>query len=406
MNGTHFHQAGEPPLPLPSNSVRFFPFAGGGVLFLEGTRRVWGLNTSAAFLWHSLENIRRFDELAKALAEEFSLDEITAMRDTAASLACFGNEGLLGEGKLVDLPEDGGEWKIPSSALLLTEPASWPLRELFQTPNHIIELCSQDPGPGRSFVGHMEHLSMNRRVRAETRLAVVGNSAKDTWDIYLDGRRFLEGAAENEVLPHLFTLVFVRTCAALPHALLFHAAVIGRKEKMVLFPAEAGSGKTTLAAALAARGWRFFSDELAVLDIGDLRVAPFPMPMSIKPGSVQALERYYPGLASGALHHRADGKDVRYLSPPPESLTGVGNSAAPIDIIVYPIYREGSKTRLAPLTKIDALQRLAATGSSDRKFLSGDIEAMLALVERTPCFELVFSNLEEALELLEELIQG
>jgi hypothetical protein len=174
---------------------------------------------------------------------------------------------------------------------------------------------------------------------------------------------------------------------------------------MVLFPAEAGSGKTTLAAALAARGWRFFSDELAVLDIGDLSVAPFPMPMSIKPGSVQALGRYYPGLASGALYHRADGKHVRYLSPPPESLKGVGNSASHIDIIVYPIYREGSKTRLAPLTKIDALQRLAATGSSDRKFLSADIEAMLALVERTPCFELVFSNLEEALELLEELTQ-
>jgi hypothetical protein len=405
VNGKQFHQAAESPLPLPSSFVRFLPFAGGGALFLEGTRRVWGMNAAAAFLWRALGDIRHFDELAGTFAERFSLDETTARRDAAATLACFEDEGLLGEGRAFDFPEErGSEWETSSSALPLTEPVKWSSKEIFQLPNHIVEFCTQDAGPGIAFIRHMAHLSLNRRGKCDTRLAVVDNGAKDAWDIYLNGRRLVERAAENEILPHLFTLVFIRTCEALQDALLFHAAVIGGAAKTVLLPAEAGSGKTTLAAALAARGCRFFSDELAAMNIKTRRVAPFPMPMSIKPGSVQALERYYPGLASDAVHHRVDGKHVRYLSPPPASLAGVGDTAATIDVIVYPIYQKGSKTRLSPLDKITALQKLAVTGSSDRKFLSADIEAMLALVEQTPCFELIFSNLDNALESLEALV--
>lgn len=332
MSGARFH-AGEYPLPLPSGFVRFFPFDDGGVLFFEGTRRVWGLNASAAFLWCSLGDIRRFDELVKALAEKFSLEESTAMRDVATTLICFEEEGLLGEGRPVDLPEEAADPDIPFSAPFLTEPQRWPVREFFQTPNHIIEFRSQDTGAGAAFVRYMAHLSLDRPVRTDTCLAVVENSAKETWDIYLNGRRFVEGAA------------------------------------------------------------------------GSLLVAPFPMPMSIKPGSEEALKRYYPDLASSAVHYRADGKRVRYLSPPPAGLAGIG-SRATVDAIVYPLYLERAQTGLAPIARIDALQRLATTGSSDRKFLCRDIEAMLALVEQTPSFELVFSNLEEALEPLEELIHG
>ena len=170
----------------------------------------------------------------------------------------------------------------------------------------------------------------------------------------------------------------------------------------MIFPGEAGSGKTTLVAALLAHGWLYFSDELAVLNGDDQHVSPLPLPMSIKPGSVQPLEGYYPKLGGRPVHQREDGKKVRYLSPAPHQLPAALDGSAPVDYLVFPKFIQGAKNRLAPLDKMAALQRLAGTGSSNRAFTDRDVEAMIALVEKRPCYELIFSDLSQAVFLIEK----
>jgi hypothetical protein len=240
----------------------------------------------------------------------------------------------------------------------------------------------------------------------DTRLVVVSAGGAGTWDIYLDGRRWLDNVAEGAVLPWLLTLMFVRYSAALQERLLFHAAVVGKGERMVLLPGEAGRGKTTLAAVLAARdGWTFFSDELAVLDVNTLTVAPFLLPMSIKPGSVAALEGTYPGLAALSVYPRSDGKQVRYLLPPVASRP-VGGAEGKVHCLVFPSFREGGQNRCEALGKEAALQRLVRTGSSSRELSEQDVAAMIALVEERPCFDLVFSETDAAVAVLETLVDG
>ena len=254
----------------------------------------------------------------------------------------------------------------------------------------------------------MAHLELDYDTPSDTRLAVVSENEEmpPTWDVYLDGVRFKKGLPGNMVLPHLVTLFFVRSCEALKKHLLFHAAVIEKGGRAGVFPGETGSGKTTLAAALVAEGYRYFSDELAVLNVDSLRVLPLPLPMSVKPESVRPLSHYYPGLRKCATHLRTDGKKVRYLPPSATAFAGIDDDPAPIDFLVFPRYTKGAENRLVELDRLGGLQRLAKTGSSNRDLTTRDVEAMLSLLERIPCYELVFSELSQAILLLEENVLG
>ncbi len=392
-------QSGGLPLPSISRSVRFFPFGGGGVLFFAGTQRLWVLNTVSASIWCLLPEAGSLEELAAALAARFDIDETTASNDAAATLATFEQQGLLSGGHPPD-PAAGVELEaISADGRLLVEPPAWTLRRLLRAAGRVFEFRSTEAGFGSDFVRILGHLTLEREVPVDTRLAVLAGS--DGLDVYLDDRRCLAGVRAEELLPQLFALFCRCACEALQQRLLLHAAVLGRGKEVVLFPAEAGGGKTTLAAVLATGGCQFYSDELAVLDVEDLGVFPLPLPMTVKPGSLAALERYYPGITGLPAHPRADGKTVRYLAPPPSSLPPAGNPKAAVRAIVFPGFAPGAPTRLAGLDKVEALRRLARTGSSTRDYRTGDIRAMIALVERNPCFELCYSDATEAALIVE-----
>lgn len=395
MSGDRSRQEGRGlPLPSPSRSVRFFPFGGGGVLFFVGTQRLWVLNAASASIWCMLPEAGSLEELAAALAARFDIDETTARNDAAATLATFEQQGLLSGSHQPD-PAAGVEVEaVNADGRLLVEPPAWMLRRLLRAAGRVFEFRSTEAGFGADFLRILGHLALTEEAPVDTRLAVLASSGG--LDVYLDGRRCLAGVRGEELLPQLFAMFCRCACEALQQRLLLHAAVLGRGNEVALFPAEAGGGKTTLAAVLAAKGFRFYSDELAVLDVSDREVFPLPLPMTVKPGSLAALEGYYPELAGLPGHPRADGQTVRYLTPPPSSLPAAGDPKAAVRAIVYPAFIPGTATRLARLDKVEALRRLVRTGSSIRDYRPEDILAMIALVEGNPCFELRYSDPGEA----------
>ena len=395
-------QTSRAPLPSPSRSVRFFPFGEGGVLFFVGSQRLWVLNAASASIWCLLPEVGSLEELAAALATRFAIDATSACRDALDALATFEREGLLAGGRPPQ-PDPGVDRDVVSACgPPLFDPPAWGLRRFLRTPGRVFEFCSTEAAYGDDFVRILSHFGVKGEATADTRLAVV--AGRRGLDIYLDNRRWLADVSGEELLPQLFALFCRCACEALRERLLLHAAVLGRGGKVTLFPAEAGGGKTTLAAILAARGFHFFSDELAVLDVEDFGVSPLPLPMTVKPGSLAALECYFPALADLLAHPRADGKTVRYLAPPPASLPPPGDPKAEVRAIVFPGFSPDAATRLAGLDKVEALRRLARTGSSTRDYRAGDIRAMIALVERNPCFELCYSDPEQAARLVEQYV--
>lgn len=393
----------QPVTPSISPCICFYPFAEGAVLHWRQTHRLWVLNSPAAYLWCLLEEGVATEALAPQLVKRFATDVETAERDVALTLQAFADEGLLGSGSWPQTGEEENPWSAAwSSGQLLQEPAQWAMTGVFQTPHQTVEFRCQDPAIGVEFADLCAHLQGAGGEKGAIRLAVLADlQTPERWEIYLDGRLFHAGLARGEVLPHLFTLIFVKGSAALHDFLLFHAAVIGGREQVLLLPAEAGAGKTTLVATLAARGHRFLADELAVLDRRALKLLPMPMPMSIKPGSLPILERYYPGLSAKPAHPRADGQTVRYLTPATTAIGGPDRCATTIEALIFPQYQAGARTSLLPLDKISALQRLVHTGSSDRELLPADIEALIGMVEKHPCYALEYADLDEVLQLLE-----
>ncbi|MEJ2200031.1 MAG: hypothetical protein P8X63_03310 [Desulfuromonadaceae bacterium] len=140
-----------------------------------------------------------------------------------------------------------------------------------------------------------------------------------------------------------------------------------------------------------------------MLDPSSLQVEPFATPMSIKPGSVPVLASFYPDLNGQVIHPRPDGKQVRYLSLPRRSLPGSRRRAA-VKALVFPRFGSGDAAGLHRVQPDRALERLAASGSSDRGLERADVAAMITLVQQRPCYELVYDRLETALELLDNVL--
>ena len=95
---------------------------------------------------------------------------------------------------------------------------------------------------------------------------------------------------------------------------------------------------------------------------------------------------------------------VRYLSPSAKNLIETLENSAPVNYLVFPQYRKGTENRLNKLNKFEVMQRLAITGSSNRDITNQDIKAMIDLVEKSPCYEIVYSDLPKAVALLENQV--
>ena len=105
------------------------------------------------------------------------------------------------------------------------------------------------------------------------------------WPLHDD--RLLAGYVYEGMLKHI--LARIRS-----HVLL-HAAALAREGGGLILAGDSGCGKTTLALALAQRGFRFLSDEMAALGRANRLLHPFPRALRVRPDTLERV-----GLAQAA----------------------------------------------------------------------------------------------------------
>lgn len=174
-----------------------------------------------------------------------------------------------------------------------------------------------------------------------------------------------------------------------------HAAVLAAGDRCLALPAAAGSGKTTLAAALAEAGLGYFSDEYALLERPTMAVRPVPLPLTIKPGAADLLASRFPCLAALPVHRREDDQLVRYL-PPPHAVPSA-SSRLPVAWLVFPHLAPGTTTALLPLGRPAALEQLLAQSLVLPEALEAPaVEDLIRWMRTVECFELVLGDLDAA----------
>jgi HprK-related kinase A len=188
--------------------------------------------------------------------------------------------------------------------------------------------------------------------------------------------------------------------------LILHAAVVERGGRAIILPAPPGSGKSTLCAALAARGWRLLSDELALIDVATRRLVPLPRPISLKNESIGAIARFWTGVKMGPTVHDTLKGAVAHAQPPLASVRLAREDTAP-RWIVLPRYRRGHPMELAPLSRAAAFMQLADSAFNYSMHGRSGFEILSAIVAQCECREFTYGGgLEDAVSAFDELARA
>jgi len=178
-----------------------------------------------------------------------------------------------------------------------------------------------------------------------------------------------------------------------------HASAITNGKKTILFSAEPGKGKTTFAALLQSNGYQLISDDFVPIDRHTFSAYPFPISVSVKPGSMDLLTPLFPVLEEKPLTFLSAEKSVRYI--PPTNHAEVIHSVFPVKELIFIEYNSNVDFMLEKLDPVLALKALL-----DQVWVTpipGNATILLDRIMEISFFKLTYSNNQKALEAISNL---
>ena len=184
--------------------------------------------------------------------------------------------------------------------------------------------------------------------------------------------------------------------------LILHAAVVERGGRAVLLPAPPGSGKSTLCAALATRGWRLLSDELAIISPGDASLIPLPRPVGLKNASIAVMREFAPQQVIGNETRDTNKGTVAHMRAPLPSVERA-DTPARVGWVVFPKYQNGAPPWLEPLGKADAFMQLVQNAFNYNVVGAPAFDVLTHIIDGSDCFTFSYGKLEQAMTVFDQL---
>jgi len=346
------------------------------VLYSHARQEIHGLNAPAAFLWRALERRVAPEALAAAFAARFGAPAAEALASVAALLRDW-----RGRGWIVEAPAPP-ERRRRFAAVHRYRLLGTTFRVRFGTrAQHALVHPA------------LAHLEAAADAAADVALDLVADGGEQR--ILEAGREALACRSLEELTPCVKASFWRLAVNGRRYFMEIHAAALLRGGSCVLLPAAPGGGKSTLAAGLLAAGFRYLSDESALLEEPGLEVRPVPLALTVKPGSLPLLEPLYPGLGELPAHRREDGRIVRYLAPPRRAQLSDPDRTYPVSTLVFP--RVAERTSLRALPRPEALRRLLAQCLVLPAGLDPvRVRRLVAWLRGLRCFELATGPLPQA----------
>jgi hypothetical protein len=376
------------------------------VVFSEVAQCLIGLNASAAFVFHALQEGMAVSQLATAMASEGLAPLEDAERWVTKTLEEFGSHGMLADGpgpralpmgtlEEEQSREDGRFTRVlPYTPF---EPAAERRYRLLETCMLIRFAAPEQAEAVDAAIGHLAAEDGSAPTIVMD-LPLTTDTGYWRSDIFLDGKPFRYVPRLSMLGPIVKASLW--HAAVSRHDFLFyvHAGVVGTDKGCILLPAAPGSGKSSLTAALVHGGFRYFSDEVALIQRTTYRVPPVPLAICVKSTGWDLMARFYPNMSTLRVHGREDGKLVRYIAPP---MVAAQHPPAPVSHIIFPHYDRDAPTELKPIARTEALRRLMDECLGLRERLdSENVEELLRWIAGIDCYDLRFSSLDQAAALV------
>ena len=181
--------------------------------------------------------------------------------------------------------------------------------------------------------------------------------------------------------------------------LLLHAAAAERDGVTVVLPAPMESGKTTTVAGLLRAGYRYVTDETAVLDRRDLSITAFPKSLALS----QSAARLIGGIPLPDYRH-AGSEAQQHVTWWDLGSPGVASGGCPA-LVVFPGFRHGATTALEPLTPAAAVLEMAASTFRFRERPRQNLDVLARLATAVPAYRLAIGDLDEAVRAIDGLVR-
>lgn len=209
--------------------------------------------------------------------------------------------------------------------------------------------------------------------------------------VTLDGQHFFSPRSVEECITWMIWRLNEEVVATPTDRLILHASVASHQGVALVFPGSSGAGKSTLVAGLVRAGLQYLSDELAPIPIGTTVVQPYPRSLTLEQGSW----RFFPELEG----RRAviPGRDQWFV--PAASLRPgcVDEAPRPIGAVIFPRADPRAATVLEPISRADALARLAETAVNMVSHGSSGFRTLADVVRGTTvCAQLVAGDVDSA----------
>lgn len=237
---------------------------------------------------------------------------------------------------------------------------------------------------------------------AESTITIrVARNRRRPWEklatILIDEREFMYPLKARMAVPMLEWGMNWVIASRAHQFLLCHSAVLEKRGRAILMPAVSGAGKSTLTALLISAGWRLFSDEFAVVRPSDLALLPMPRALSLKNQSIELVKRLHPDAAFTAKFEHTVKGTLAFMSAPADAIERC-NEHAPLGMIVFPQYAEGTTLDVEPVEHASTFSDFVGHSMNYAALGERGFRCVASLVESAPAFKLTYGDPARAIE--------
>ena len=379
---------------LPSPWVRRFDVQGGLLLLDRASNTLLAYNDVARCIWDLIEAGRSEPEAVAAIAERWGIPASLAQDDIRSILALWRTQGLLAGD--AELPADRGSGSGSEPvALPSVAPDDW-VCTIHKTAI-AFTMAAELLAPVRALFSHLE----TPGAVVQSRM-MIARTPSGEFVLVEDGQERLRTDETAIAVGALYVAVLERIRPGLQWFALMHGAALVRHGHGFALIGSTGSGKSTLAAGLMAAGFDYLADDLVALAQPDAAIVPWPLPISVKPGSLDILASRYPDLAQAA-RYQTKNIEARLLLPDADAWD---TPPVKLKTLIFPRFIAGTTPQTRRLSPFEALERLL----TDRVWLGDPITeervtAFLAWLDDTPAYALSYGTLDDAVGLVESVIR-